>query len=459
MNIASVHLNFLIQRGRFKEAEAILRSSLAKEPDDAYLHMDLSRVLCRMDRPKDAEESARRAIGLDPESGLPHEVLAMALLTSSNLKDAEEAVNQAVALDGHDADRHALLARIYQERDRQEVSLEHANAGLAIDPDHEVCRFFRALALGRLGRRDEADQTALALLSDDPDDSTNHSARGWILLERNATPEAEMHFQEALRLDPENEDARMGLARSLQQGNPVLGWLLRLMIALGRVSVFKAVVVGILFGIVLPNFLKGKGQPEILKTAGLIIGTMFMLFFYLVLVARPLFDVTLALSRRGRLALGPYEMRAVRWCVLPLLAGFVYLGLWVANGGRSLPFAGVGWLSTTALIYEGVTNRHPWVRRRLLAFAGAAFVASMWFSVGPSILLTPLVKQVASELVQAGEERGGKDALKALASRFDDLMRLKTRAFLYPSLLIYLIAAYSDEIAGALKRRAPDESD
>ena len=68
MNIDSVHLNFLIQRGRFKEAEAILRSLLAKEPDDAYLHMDLSRVLCRMDRPKDAEDSARRAIGFDPES-------------------------------------------------------------------------------------------------------------------------------------------------------------------------------------------------------------------------------------------------------------------------------------------------------------------------------------------------------------------------------------------------------
>lgn len=459
MNIDSVHLNFLLQRGRFKEAEAILRSLLAKEPDDAYLHMDLSRVLCRMDRPKDAEESARRAIGLDPESGIPYEVLAEALLASSNLKDAEQAVHQAVAMDGFDADRRAILARIYQERDRQEVSLEHANEGLAIDPDHEVCRFFRALALGRLGRHEEADQTALALLSDDPDDSTNHSARGWILLERNAVPEAEMHFQEALRLDPENEDARMGLARSLQQGNPVLGWLLRLMIALGRVSVFKAMVVGVLFGIVLPNFLKGKGQPEILRTAGLVIGASFMLFFYLLLVARPLFDVILALSRRGRLALGPYEMRAVRWCVLPLLAGLGYLGLWLANGGKSFPFAGVGWLSTTALLYEGVTNRHPWARRRLLAIAGAACAASLWFSVGPSIILKPLVNEVASQLVQAKEERGEKEALKALANRFDDLMRLKTRAFLYPALLIYLIAVYSDDIAGALKRRAPDETD
>lgn len=272
-------------------------------------------------------------------------------------------------------------------------------------------------------------------------------------------PEARMHFQEALRLDPDNEDARMGLASALQQGNPVLGWLLRLMIALNRISVYKVIVLAVFFGIVLPNFLKGKGHPEFLRTAGQFISASFMLFFYLVLVARPLFDVILALSRKGRAALGPYEMRAVRWSVLPLLAGFVYLGLWLASGGRSLPFAAVGWLSTTALLYEGVSNRHPWVRRRMLGIAAVAGAASLWFSVGPSIILTPLVKQVVLQLVQAREKRGGKDALKDLANQFKNLMRLKNQAFLYPALLIYLIAVYTDEIAEALKRRAPDEPD
>ena len=58
-----------------------------------------------------------------------------------------------------------------------------------------------------------------------------------------------------------------------------------------------------------------------------------------------------------------------------------------------------------------------------------------------------------------GDRRGRKAALKSLANRLDDLMKLKTRAFFYPALLIYLIAAYSEDIAEALKRRAPDETD
>ena len=459
MNIDSVHLNFLIQRGRFKEAEAILRSLLAKDPDDAYLHMDLSRVLCRMDRPKEAEESARRAIGLHPESSVPHEVLAEAFLASSNFKEAEEAVNRAVAIDGQDADRRAILARIHHERDRPETALQHANEGLALDPDHEICRFFRAISLGKLGRHEEADETALALLSDDPDDSTNHSARGWILLERNAVPEAKMHFQEALRLDPDNEDARMGLTRTLQQGNPALGWFLRLIILVDRIPIFKLILLAVVFGSVLPNFLKGKGQPELLKTTGQIIGASFMLFFYLVLVARPLFDATLALSRKGREALGPWEMRAVRWCFLPLLVGFVYLGLWLTNGGKSVPFAAVGWLSATALFYEGASNRHPWVRRRLLAIAGVACAASLWFSVGPPLILKPLAVKITSQLKLAGNDGSSKETAGALVSGLKDLMRIRNQAFIYPALLIYLIAAYSDGIAGALRRRAPDISE
>lgn len=458
MSTESVHFDFLMQRGRYREAERMLRGALAKEPDEAFLHMKLSRVLCLMDRPKEAQEAARKAIGLEPDWCLPHEMLAEALLASSNLKEAEQAVNRAIAMGGDDADRRAILARIYQDRDRQEISLEHANAGLAIDPDHEVCRFFRSIALGRLGRHEEADQTALGLLTDDPEDSTHHSGRGWVLLERNAVEEARMHFQEALRLDPNNDDARMGLARTLQQGNPVLGWWLRMIIALDRIPVFKVILLAVLFGVVLPKFLKGKDQPELLRTAGVVIGSMCMLFFYLLLVARPIFDIVLAISRKGRDALGRYEMRAVRWCVAPLLAGLIYLGLWIAAGGKSLPVAGVGWLSVTALLYEGMSNRHPWVRRRMLALAGAACAAALWFSIGHPVLMKPLAAEIVSQMKQVETEGGGKDALKAVGRRFDEHVRLRNRAFIYPVLLISLVAAFSDEIAGSLKRRAPDEA-
>lgn len=458
MSIETAHFNFLIERGRFAEAEALLRAALAKEPDDAGLYLHLSRVLARLERPKDAQEAARRATGLEPDWALPHEVLAEALVNSSNLKEAEQAVKTAMEIGGDDADLRALLARIYQDRDKPEIALEHATAGLAINPEHDTCRFFRTIALGRLNRHEEADESALGLLSDDPDDSTNHSARGWILLERNSIPEARRHFQEALRIDPDNEDARMGLVRCLQQGNAVLGWFLRLILRIGKVSFPKLMGIVIVFGVLLPIFLKSEGQPDSLRITGLVIRTAFLLFFYVAMAARPLFDCILWLSRDGRLALGPHETRAIRWCCLPLLAGFFYLGLWVMNGSKSIPFTGVGWMATAELLYEGFCNRHGWVRRRLLGIAAVACGAALWFSVGPTVVMKPLVLKVVSTVEAYGKKTGGV-AEKDLRRSMEQLIRTRNRAFVYPAFLFFLLASYSHEVASALERRAPDEPD
>lgn len=441
-------LRFLLERGRYQEAEALIREALAKEPDDASLHLHLARVLNHLERPKEAEAAARSAIGLDPDSGFPHEVLAEVLISSANWKGAEEAVAQATALDGDDPDRRAILARVASERRRYQACLEHAGAGLAMDPDHDACRFYRGVALGRLGRHDEADEASLGLLGDDPEDSSNHTARAWILMERNSDEEAKRHFQKALRIDPDNEDARSGLAVCLQRRNPLLGWLLRAILAVERVPFMKLLAGMVLVGIVLPNFLKGEGRPEVLKLAGTIIRTVVFSFFYVAVAAQPLFDAVLFASRQGRDALGRYESRAVRWSVLPLLAGLAYLAIWVAGGGKSIPVSAIGMLCASTLLHEAFSNRHPWVRRRLLVVAGVACGFALWFVLGREWLLRPLIEEIGT--VKTTDE---------LVSRLREFLQLLNRAFVYPALVIYMLTAYSDHLANALIRRAPDEVD
>ena len=461
MSDDALRLGYFIRSGRFAEAEQWIRQGLAKEPDDAMLHLDLSRVLCRLERPKEAEEAARRAIGLTPDWGFPHQVLAEALLLSARLKEAEAALWQAIALDGDDADPRALLARVEMERDRHERSLEHAEAGLAFDPDHDVCRFYRILALGKTGKHEQADEAALGLLADDPDDAANHSARGWIMLERNAVPEARMHFQEALRLDPDNEDARFGLARCLQQGNPVLGWFLRLVVSLDRIPMVPLIVGAILLGFVLPDFLRKPARPESVQVLGAILKACVLGFFVCGMAARPIFDCTLAISREGRNALGPREMRAVKWCAGLLLAGLVYLGIWIFRGTKgTLPPDAIGLMAAAVLLYEALTLVQPWVRRRMLALAGIACAAALWFCVGPPFVMRPLAKDLAKALVALKVEGPGQEASAAeLKARMENLFKMHSRAFLYPAILMMMLASYSDEIIAALKRRAPDEPD
>jgi tetratricopeptide (TPR) repeat protein len=458
MSSEIARIRLLFERGKFKEAEALARQEIAKEPQDAFLHLDLAQILVRLDRPKEAEAFARTAIGLEPDQGVPHEVLAQVMLHSSNWKGAEDAVREAMALDGDDADRRAILARVALERSKYDACLEHSEAGLTTEPDHDACRFFRGIALGRLGRHAEADEESLGLLSDDPEDSTNHSARGWVLLERNQIADAKMHFQEALRIDPENEDAQEGLAHSIQRGNPFLGWLLRTIVAIERIPAMKLLLWVVLLGIVLPRFLQGEQMPDALRIVGKTIRSAMMSFFAVALAVHPLFGALLFVSREGRLALSERQAKAVRWSLLPLLAGLVFLGLWLFRGARSTPVAAISLLCTAAWIFRGLSHRHPWVSRRLLIIAGFVGVCSLWFIFGPLWMMKPYLEQVlaAAEAIKSGQDPAAK---QALVGRLAEMFRVMNWTVVYPGLGIYLATAWGGNIAEALARRAPDEGE
>jgi hypothetical protein len=278
-------------------------------------------------------------------------------------------------------------------------------------------------------------------------------------MERRAFGEAKMHFLEALRLDPENEDARAGLARSLQHQNPLLGWFLRLLISVDRLPMHWMLGAAVLIIFILPKYLEGNDKPLALHILSQSTRTGLALFFYTALAAQPLFDCLLALSKEGRMALTGREMRAVRWCVLPLLAGVGMTFMWLFSGAKNVPFQGLALVSAAVLLHQAFSCRHPWVRRRLLGLAAAVGVAALWIAVGPYFVLEPMRQELLAKLPEAMKSLKAKDLPKEFLGDFKRFVDLRSWAFIYPSLLLYLAAAFSDNIANALLRRAPDESD
>jgi hypothetical protein len=277
-------------------------------------------------------------------------------------------------------------------------------------------------------------------------------------LERNQIADAKMHFQEALRIDPENEDAQEGLAHSIQRGNPFLGWLLRTIVAIERIPAMKLLLWVVLLGIVLPRFLQGEQMPDALRIVGKTIRSAMMSFFAVALAVHPLFGALLFVSREGRLALSERQAKAVRWSLLPLLAGLVFLVLWLFRGARSTPVAAISLLCTAAWIFRGLSHRHPWVSRRLLIIAGFVGVCSLWFIFGPLWMMKPYLEQVlaAAEAIKSGQDPAAK---QALVDRLAEMFRVMNWTVVYPGLGIYLATAWGGNIAEALARRAPDEGE
>ena len=206
----------LYEQGRYPLAEEQLRQSLAQEPHDAYAHALLSLCLKHQERFKEATAEAQQAIHLAPDFAFAHYALASIWHVRNFETDALNAINEAIRLDATDPDYFALLAVLHYQESRWMAALKAAEQGLQFDAEHIGCNNLRAMALVKLGRREEAGATIDSTLARNPENSVTHANQGWAYLEQNNPEKALYHFKESLRLDPDNEWAREGTVTALK---------------------------------------------------------------------------------------------------------------------------------------------------------------------------------------------------------------------------------------------------
>jgi tetratricopeptide (TPR) repeat protein len=90
-----------------------------------------------------------------------------------------------------------------------------------LDPDSELAN--QVLSASLLLQRKDADNSSLVhyQLQRNPENSSTHTSAGYLALHQGKYQEANQHFAEALRLDPSNEGARLGLVESFRSRNAV----------------------------------------------------------------------------------------------------------------------------------------------------------------------------------------------------------------------------------------------
>jgi tetratricopeptide (TPR) repeat protein len=332
----------LYQQGRLEQAEQELRQALALEPDEPYAHALLALCLSKREQFDAATQEARQAIHLAPDFGFAHYALAWVLDDRHRWGEALAAIQEALRLEPEDADYCALEAQIHFNQRLWPGALEAAERGLRSEPDHVSCTNLRAMALVKLGRKAEAGATIDAALARNPDDAVTHANRGWSYLEQNEPLKALEHFREALRLDPENEWARLGIIEALKARNLVYGFVLRYFLWMSKLS--ARLQWGVIIGGYLGNRLlasAAREHPE-LRPWILPLRILYIAFVLLTWTADPLFNLLLRLNRFGRLALSREQIVASNWvglCVL--LAALSLLGCVVLGFDSPLLLSGL----------------------------------------------------------------------------------------------------------------------
>jgi len=370
----------LLQQSRFDLAAQELRLALADDPDDPFAHALLAQCLIGQKEFAAAAEEAERAIACGPDRPLGYYALALAHYHRNRYPEAEAAVAEAVRLDPGDPDFHALSAAVHAAREQWLATLTAAERGLEHDPTHGWCRNLRAMALLRLGRRGEAGAALDDALARDPDDAFTHANRGWVLLHEGDHKRARDHFREALRLDPQLEYARAGMAESLKAGNWLYRQLLGYFLWLSRLSPSArwGVVIGLLVlqRVVATTAEQNPGWRPVLEPL-LIAYVAFVLTTW---TAGPLSNLLLRLHPFGRHALSRAERRASNW-----VGGFVAVALVGVGWGlfAPSPYDWPGWLSALAFMVlllplSGVFACQPgWPRLVMVLVTAGMFVLAV----------------------------------------------------------------------------------
>jgi tetratricopeptide (TPR) repeat protein len=357
-------------QGRFAEAAGEIRQALTQDPDNARLHAMLSKCLVETEDFQKATEEARLAIHLAPDEPQAHYALANVMVQRNYLDEAQRAVEEAIRLDPQDVDHWSLAASIALERRDWPLALERAERGLEIDAEDVNCTNLRAMALVRLGQKQQAGATIDAALARNPENAISHANQGWTLLHRREPTKAMEHFREALRLDPEMDWARQGIVEALKSRNVIYRWMLAYFLWMSTLS--GRAQWGIIIGaLVLSRVLRGMAgaMPDLAPYIWVVL-VLYYIFAVLTWIAGPLFNLLLRLNRFGRLALSREETIASNWvgaCLLMSLAGLVSLlfgfesGLLIACmfGFLVLPLAGTfqlarGWPRTMMACYTGI---------------------------------------------------------------------------------------------------------
>ena len=189
---------------RTDEAIATWERSLASQPEQTAVHIDLARLLLSLFKGKEAVAHARLVVGATPADPIAHLLLGRSLEVAGDKVAAESAFERARSLAPA---APAVLTEIAEYRLRcgesaaAEALYEQVLKG---EPRHAAALLRLAMIAEHDGHYDEAARRYRRLLVAQPEDVVGLNNLAWILADKlDAAGEAVTHAQEANRLKPD----------------------------------------------------------------------------------------------------------------------------------------------------------------------------------------------------------------------------------------------------------------
>jgi tetratricopeptide (TPR) repeat protein len=217
----------LLDQGRVNEAMKQLKNALQQDPDNDDALALYARCQYQQKDFNGGIETLQRVIAIDPENSYYYYLIGFGYYRKDQNPAAINMLQQSIQLNPYFAESYGLMAYVFNDDKDFKQALVKANEGLAIDPENITCLNVRSIALNKLKMTDDAIETMQYALAQDPDNEFTHATVGWNYLEKGKHKIAVNHFREALRIDPNYQNAKDGLKESLKSKIAPYRWLLQ----------------------------------------------------------------------------------------------------------------------------------------------------------------------------------------------------------------------------------------
>jgi tetratricopeptide (TPR) repeat protein len=200
----------LLSKNRLTEAKSTYLDLIERDPADAEVWFMLGTVEGRIGNIPAAEKAMGRALEIDATFAEAWLGLGQVLELQGRMEDAVSVYLHALKINPELAEAYASLGRLHLGLSRFQSAADHFRSAINIGLNRPKLMLDYGDALRYSGKRSEALAVFLKLLESYPKDSGLHYRLGNLYVELSDIGRGHAHFLEAIKLDPNSVEARVG---------------------------------------------------------------------------------------------------------------------------------------------------------------------------------------------------------------------------------------------------------
>jgi tetratricopeptide (TPR) repeat protein len=204
---------YFAKRNEIACALPAFEKAIKLKPESWEAHFNFGLALLGNNQPEVAATQFREAVKYNPSSIEAHNALATALEAGGHMDEAEVELNRSLRINPRSADTLARIGELYSSKHRYKAAVEKLSQAVAVSQDPEL-QIELAVAEANDGDAASAIRRLSELVHSHPALARAHFNLATVYADQKQFREAAQEYGATLRLEPDNNTARLSMAKA-----------------------------------------------------------------------------------------------------------------------------------------------------------------------------------------------------------------------------------------------------